>query len=386
MYMTRRIATFLLSLHLASDALHATSESFEAEGHLVRQAWENYGAKLRREETYTFRVQYRHPYWSILTRNTSHGLRDAEFTFDGTNQIVCVFRAPAEFTTPITTNTFVGHAEVRREAMPHCRIRPVNSVLWLALCSRSYFESHSNLSEPLFVTDSLGADMDDLYRTPIEYPCIVRWNRNFPHAPASIEFHNDGTIYGWDYEGQSMKQPPKSYRLPEPFDKGYLQARLVIDSTGTNADAVEPWKTARYEQFGRMPKTASEGHSTFLLERHTLTITNFASTCQRTVFQPSLTGQVMVSECRFETASQPIYKFQYATRNWLDDDHVKKLPEYIDQLALQPLVVADIENRRPKEDGRHSHKHTLGILGVLSAGLTVIVLLLIFRNKQSSLT
>jgi hypothetical protein len=349
------------------------------EGTVERRIFKEGAPTPIRAEAYTFVVDYSQPLWRVKTRDLSGRLPDAETAYDGTNFLTYFPRKASEFKAPITTNTFLGMAYVNRHSIPHTWFRPEHSAIWLAFCASDTLRTNNGLMTPLFLYDHLGADFQDIYRFEPKLPVKVEWSDGCEATPADVKIYHDGKIRGWESLRKSWVAEPEAVALPAPFQAGYILSHLKLDAV-TNVGGTHYAQMVSLTSFGRVMKNPDPQRMTFPLERFTIQATNWTSHALTKRFQPELAGRIMVTENRFEGGKQPVYTFNYAANRWLDDEEVKRLPEYKNQLNLQKTLVPQLE---AKKAGRN----TLARRALLFAGWLALTAMLclgvIARRNQS---
>lgn len=345
-----------------------SSTEHHVEGTIERRIFKEGASTPIRAEAYAFIVDYSQPLWRVKTRDLTGRLPDAETAYDGTNFLTYFPRKASEFKAPITTNTFLGMAYVNRHSIPHTWFRPEHSALWLAFCASDALRTNTGFMAPLFLYDHLGADFQDIYRFEPKLPVKVEWNAGCKTTPADVRIYHDGKIRGWDSLRKSWVAEPEAVALPAPFQAGYVLSHLKLEAM-TNIGGVNHAQMLDLTSFGRVMKDPNPQHMTFPLEKFIIQATNWGSRALTKRFQPELAGRIMVTENRFEAGNQPVYTFNYAATRWLDDEEVKRRPEYVQQLKLQKTLLPQLE---AKKAGRN----TLSRRALLFAGCLVLITLL----------
>ncbi len=315
------------------------------EGTCERRVFKEGATTPIRTENYAFIVDYAWPLWRVKTRDLSGRLPEAETAYDGTKFLTYLPRKAHEFKAPITTNTFLGMAYVHRHSVPHTWFRPEHSTLWLAFCASDSLRTNTGSMSPLFFYDHLGADFQDIYRFEPKLPIKVEWNAGCETTPAAVRVFHDGYIRGWDSLRKSWIAKPETLALPAPFQGGYLLSQLTLAAT-TNISGLGYASKVELTSFGRVMKNPSSENMTFPLETFVIQATNWGSNSQTKRFRPELAGRIMVTENRFEADGHPVYTFNYAATRWLDDEDVKRLPEYIKQVQLQKTLLPQLEAKK----------------------------------------
>ena len=325
--------------------------------------------EIKQRKAVQFSVSYRDGRWLIRTVQIHGDLPYVETGFDGESYKTYV-PVPAPPGRPVV-GPYGGTGILDTGDVPHVFADPTTSVLWLGYCAWDYIPEATNaLLEPLFVTDHMSGDMNEIWRFGIKYKAQI--DRTHEKINSIVYWH-PGKIYGWTREKESWISGPVKLTLMPPYNIGYTSA-VYRAQTSQRVGALEVPQISSYTVYYPTPKGVTNAQL-YTIEDYVLTATNISSQCKAMDFKPKISGPVMAVERRFDSDPVPAHQFNYIFQNqWLSKNEVAKLREYSNQLSMQqflkPVVAADVQGAKKKQSKWMRALVYLLFAGFAFAGIT----------------
>lgn len=257
----------------------------------------------------------------------------------------------------------------------------VNRILWLAFASGCYLGENSTGRLPALAT--LSSRHAYLYGEEQ----ISQWRTvDPPGLPAFAVLFSDGRVRRWnDEDAGFMTGPPIESTWPPPYDGGFTNAALIVDSFHTESGYSIP-KTATF----RILAPKANGGSTNeldLLRTYSIGLTNALLKVERTDFRPKINGVVYVTDKRFERERKPIHQISYTfDKQWLSDDEVRRRPEFPKATALQQVQInASLSAANVQQVRSQRGKQVVWVLAIAST-LGLAWIFISVRKQQTSAT
>jgi RNA polymerase sigma factor (sigma-70 family) len=213
----------------------------------------------------------------------------------------------------------------------------INRVLWLLYASSSYL-SEMHLIKRLPSIASFSGRHTYLYG--FQQPATWRVTGTSPPLPTFAVIYDDGRLRYWEDEDAGfMTGPPLERNWRAPYDKGFTNAVLTVESFSEQGGHRIPRK-ATFSVY--MPKPdGTNAQDLQLSTRYSICLSNVAFHTAVTDFKPEVRGSVLVADRRFERDKQPIYVFSYlAVKHWLSDTEVRQRPEFLRSKQDQAIMVS----------------------------------------------
>jgi hypothetical protein len=288
-----------------------------------------------------FSVAVSNCHWFIRTeRPIPGGLSATELGTDGGPIYSSSWFSPGNG----TGEKFVD-ATVRPGGRPYVAQDPVISLVWFAYASECYFGgiTSTNRLEPLRVRYFAGGR--SLYNlTNFTVPAVWSLATTTPSVPDHAVFFEDGLVRQWKDERDSWWRPPIERRISAPYENGYTGLVYTVEKYLSRGKAIVP-ERFQLQTFGPKPDARSSNDLN-LIVRQTGLVADFSDRVTIKSFLPRIPNDARILEERFVRSTPPVFGFSYeAGGKWLDDDSVKKLPEYAQQLREQSRVIVALKYR-----------------------------------------
>jgi hypothetical protein len=213
----------------------------------------------------------------------------------------------------------------------------INRVLWLLYASSSYL-SEIHLIKRLPPIASLSSRHAYLYG--FRQPATWRVTGTSPPLPTFAVIYDDGHQRYWEDEDAGfMTGPPLERNWRAPYDKGFTNAVLTVESFSEHGSHRIP-QNATFSVY--MPKPdGTNAQDLQLSARYSICLSNVSFHTAVSDFKPEVRGSVLVADRRFERDKQPLYAFSYlADKRWLSDAEARQRPEFLRSKQDQAIRVS----------------------------------------------
>lgn len=281
---------------LAADAPLLHSAEYEVEGRLegVRHLD---GGQVYKIPPVSFQVTVQDCKWMIHAQNEgSPNAFEHVMSFDGQYM----------YKLGVRSNEWGG--AVSREGVPFFGPFPTIPVIWLALASGCYLETHEKSIEPPYSTA--------VWRPAI--PVSISLSKDPARLPQTVVFLDDG------YD----RSTGVAQKREAPYDRGFTNALYSVSKSTNVSGGVLP---AEFELqvFRANPSNHAEGVE--LDYSYTGYITAVRGTCSTSNFVPTIPADIpgYISDKRFASMESLSAKpFEYQAQRWLSESEVERLPRY----------------------------------------------------------
>jgi RNA polymerase sigma factor (sigma-70 family) len=251
------------------------------------------------------------------------------------------------------------------QEVPHFPFAPQAGAIWLAYASGRYFDAAtSSRLQP-------AATLFVLYGRNVQPNSFALqetlWSRQErrPGVPASAVYFDDGIA------GLRGGVPVK---WPSPLDAGFTNAvysTLEFTNVGGLAlPARATLDTFSPELGGPMPQVVQRCRFEIAATNLTTEFLHAGS------FKPLLPGKTTFRDMRFSTPGNDIHvNYDVTDGQWLEDDEVKRLPEYA--VALRQA------SRAASASSRHAHRLSRPVAWAVLALLAALPVVFLFKRRRS---
>jgi hypothetical protein len=212
----------------------------------------------------------------------------------------------------------------------------INRVLWLLYASSCYLSETPVKRLPSIL--SYSARHAYLYYP--EQPAEWQTTGTSPLFPTFIVLYDDGRLRTWaDQDAGFMTGPPIQRKWAAPYDKGFTNAVLAVESFYEGGGHRVP-KSATFSVY--MPKPeGTNANDLNLSSAFAIRASDMSFRTSVTNFRPEVKGSAFIADRRFERDKNPVYVVSYlADKKWLSDEELRQRPEFVKMRQEQAIRIS----------------------------------------------
>ena len=218
--------------------------------------------------------------------------------------------------------------------------------------------------------------------TNFTVPAIWSLTATRPVVPDHAVFFEDGLVRRWNDDRDSWWRPPVEERLPTPYENGYTGLVYTVEKYIAQGATTVP-ERFQLQMFGTKLK-ASDSNDLYLMVRHTGLITNFADRVTVRSFLPRLPSRGRILDERFVHSTPNVFGFAYDSGGrWLDENSVKRLPEYAQQMREQARFLPKLKSRPQNSATSRKRVRVVFLIFVLASSLPIVYYFFVRRSLNS---